>query len=61
MQTINRFGGDSGKLVSPNFRKHLRRHRTIDVLNQRCEMSHDSKTIVGRKANKYIPVYLKTK
>lgn len=61
MQTVNRFGGDSGKMVSPNFRKHLRRHRTIDVLNKRCEADHDSKTIVGAKADKYIPIHLKIK
>ena len=61
MQTINRFGGDAGKIVSPNFRKHLRRRRTLDMLNAICEVNHDSKTLIGRKANKYIPVYLKIK
>ena len=61
MQTINRFGGDAGKIVSPNFRKHLRRRRTLDMLNAMCSTNHDSNTITGRKANKYIPVHLKIK
>lgn len=57
MQTINRFGGDSGKIQSPNFRKHLRRRRSLDMLNDQYISSHEKKTVSGKQATNYIPVH----
>lgn len=57
MQTINRFGGDKGKMLSPNFRKHLRRRRSLDMLNERYISSHEINTVSGKQATNYIPVH----
>jgi hypothetical protein len=59
MKTTNKFG-DDGKMKSPSFRKHLRRHRVLDLMNNIFLTSHDSNTIHGRQAIKYVPIY-KTK
>lgn len=57
MQTVNRFGGDKGKMPSPNFRKHLRRRRSLDMLNERYTSSHDINTVSGKQAVNYVPVH----
>lgn len=57
MQIINRFGGDKGKIQSPNFRKHLRRRRSLDTLNAMCSSDHDINTVVGCSASSYVPVH----
>jgi hypothetical protein len=56
MQTVNKLG-DSGKMQSPSFRKHLRRRRSLDMLNERYTSSHDNNTVIGKSATKYIPVH----
>jgi hypothetical protein len=57
MNTVNKFG-DSGRMQSPNFRKHLRRRRSLDMLNDQCIKSHDKNTVTGKLATHYIPVHL---
>jgi hypothetical protein len=59
MQTINKLG-DGGKMRSPSFRKHLRRRRILDLMNDHFLMSHDTNNIHGKLAVKYVPIY-KTK
>lgn len=55
MQVINR--GDSGKMPSPQFRKHLRRRRSLDMLNERYATDHKTNTVSGKLAVNYIPVH----
>lgn len=57
MQTINRFGGDKGKISSPNFRKHLRRRRSLDMLNERYLTDHQDNKLSGKLAIAYIPIH----
>jgi hypothetical protein len=57
MQTVNKYG-DNGKMASPNFRKHLRRRRSLDMLNDQCIKLHDKNTVTGKLASYYIPVHL---
>lgn len=57
MRTINRFGGDNGKIQSPNFRKHLRRRRTLDMLNERYLFDHKDNKLSGRLAIAYTPIH----
>ena len=58
MRTVNKFG-DQGRMKSPNFRKHLRRRRSLDMLNEMYNVSYDINTLIGKLAIKYIPVHLK--
>jgi hypothetical protein len=57
MQTVNKLG-DRGRMPSPNFRKHLRRRRSLDMLNDQCVKSHDNNTLIGKLAVNYMPVHL---
>jgi hypothetical protein len=57
MQTVNKLG-DRGRMPSPNFRKHLRRRRSLDMLNDQCIKLHDKNTVTGKLALNYVPVHL---
>lgn len=51
--------GDAGKMVTPNSRPNLARHRSSDMLDKMSKKDHKTNTVVGAKAAAYKAPHMK--